>query len=1242
MRTHLALNAFSARRDRLITAVSRSFACLVTGCFWGGVGLIVGASLSLADGPTRRTIDAGGFHTFHGERFWSRPLYGANRRAFVTAGELPHAAFMWFHPKEQAFVRCGHLLPGVVSSRGAKWLYQAADVTATYDPGLLRFAVRDSAWDGELRMELVPLAPHDGYAVRFTAERPVELALAFGGFLPVPDKDVYQGSLEFPGGIVAEMSRKCDYASSRDDVAVASLAHVADSTGKLLRDGLKVALLADRKMQTSLHEATSGISLPELLKASAKASPIQVHRITLQAGESLNLVVVIPNQGQLDSGVGPFRGKTSETFDRCRRRVQEISHRVKLDTPDTLVDLGARSLCNSMDALWYPPVFMHGPIRWGFPGLTGWRMAYGADVCGTYDRTASHCQYYGDHRYTGGLDGKPHLDPATALTRQAADSAVFSQGGIVSFGMYDMTPMWLSFVAHHYDWTGDKEFLRAMWPAIRDAVAYEKRVFDADGDSLYENYADTYITDGHWHNGGDCTQASAYMYRGNLLAAEAARLVGQSPQAYMAEAKRILAALNRVLWIQEQGIFAEWKDLLGQKLRHPDPELASIYLPIDNGVTDPFQTYQLLRFTEYGLPNYSFEERGPQPFDGYYRSGATYEFPQPIRAREVKSSNWRPAILTVSESSPGEQMDTARAYYKLGLNDRAFPLVKAVLRCMVNLTVPGGLVIRAQNSETPARSWANNDVDHCDTLGPSLQCIAEGIFGIHPHMPEGLVEIQPGFPSGWDHASIQLRDIGYSFRRQGNTDVFSVQTSRDVTTRLRLVLRGDGVTVTVNGRSVTPRILPSICHPFVEVDSPKGKTAALAVTHDSQPLPSVDYAQTVALGRSVEAVCRGGAIVELKDPQKIFQNARCGGDRFSAEVRGQQGHHTAFVRVQGKNVDFWTPLDVEIRPPLEIVDAKLSGDTRSLSFALRNNAGQTESVRGEVRLGGQSLPVAVEIGAGRTSQPLVLHLERASHLVPGLNPLTLAVNNRTVFETRLACWNVLRLAPDRKTAMRFEPIDISAHFNDDLALVHTHSYRTPRSPYCSLGISDDLFRDWCHASEPPCGKLDLGILKTAAAKNAGLFATELSVPFKTTSDGKNIIFVSQWNNYPKRVMIPVGRSASHAYLLMASVTNPMQSGVVNGRVVFHSADGVNETLELVNPTNLSWCVDHYPGRYAPLGLVQPTVRLGEHTHATVYSVPLDASRPIESITVESVCNESVIGLMGITLCPANDTRRRTP
>ena len=685
--------------------------------------------------PLRRTIDLSGFHTANGERFWSRPLYGPNRRMFVTTGELPHAAFIWFDPQGRAFVRCGHFFPGIVSPRGTKWLYEAADVTATYDPGMMRFAVRDPAWEGELQMELVPLAPGDGYAIRVTTSRPVELAFAFGGFSCLPEKDAYQGTATLPGGIMADLYRNSNYASLGVDAAVATLQNIIDTQGKRLSEGLKVALLTDRKTRTSLHEAVTGISLAKLLQQPPGAAPVQVHQVALNAGECLNLVVVIPQQNKVEVEVNELKGNVAETFDHCKNRVEEISHRVRVKTPDTLIDLGARSLCVSMDALWLPPVFMHGPIRWAFPGLMGWRMTYGADVCGNYDRVASHCKHHGDSRMQGGLDRKPHADPAAALTRQAGDSLLFSQGGVVPGGAYNMTEMWLSFIAHYYAWTGDAAYLRSLWPAIRDAVGYEKRVFDMDGDNLYENYANTYITDAHWHNGGNCTQASAYMYRGNLLAAEAARLVGQSPEPFLAESARIRAAMNRVLWMKNKGVYAEWKDVLGEKLLHPEPELGSIYLSIDCGVADPFQAYQMLRFTEWGLPNYAFEERGPQPFDdGYYRPGSTYEFPQPMQAREVKSSNWHPLVVSCQECSPGEQMDTARAYYKLGLNDRAFPLVKAILRCMVNLTAVGGLVIRDIDAEQPRRSWANADVDHCDTIGPSLQCIAEGLFGIHPRM----------------------------------------------------------------------------------------------------------------------------------------------------------------------------------------------------------------------------------------------------------------------------------------------------------------------------------------------------------------------------------------------------------------------------------------------------------------------------------------------------------------------------
>jgi len=865
------------------------------------------AASPAAKPPLCRTLDATGFHTEHGERFWSRPLYGPNRRSFVLTGELPHAAFLWEEPQERAFVRCGQLLPGVISPQGGKWLYRADDVTATYDPGMMRFVVRDPAMKGELQIELVPLAPGDGYAMRIVSTQPVELAFAFGGFLCLPAKEPYEGVNEFPGGIVAEACRDQQFAVLNAKTAIATLKNVVGSKQESLVQTLDVVLLTDRPTQVSLHEARSGIALDELLRLpAAEKSPatVQVHRIKLAAGEPLNIVVAIPEKDKTQATIAELAGKTAETFDSCVRRMHEIAGRIRLTTPDTLIDLGARSLSVSMDALWTPPVFMHGPICWGRAGLAGWRMAYGADVCGNYDRVGSHCKFYGDHQSQGGLDRKPRLDPAAELTRQAPDSLLFSQGAVVNWGMYNMTGMWLSFIAHHDDWTGDDEYLRTMWPAIRDAVAFQKRTMDMDGDNLYENYANTYISDAHWHNGGDCTQESAYMYSGNLLAARAARLAGQSPQPYLDEAARIRAAMNRVLWVKEKGVFAEWKDTLGKKLLHTDPELGSVYLPIDYGVADRFQAYQMLRFTEWGLPNYVFEERGRQPFDGIYRAGSTYEFPQPMNAREIKSSNWRPIICTVRECSPGEMMDTARAYYRLGYGDRAFPLVKAVLRCMVNLTTVGGLVIQDRNGEQPGRSWGNYNIDHCDTLGSSLQCLAEGLFGIHPHMPEKLLEIQPGFPSDWDHAQIELHDFGYSFRRQGDTDTYRVTSSRPTKKLLRLVMRGDGVEkATVNGKPAQPRFVAGIGHAFVEMDAPEGLAAEFVVVHSDKRLPRTLCVVPVARGEECTVICNDGEIVDWSDPQGIFERSQITGERrrftaralFETEEEKHRAEHNLFL-----------------------------------------------------------------------------------------------------------------------------------------------------------------------------------------------------------------------------------------------------------------------------------------------------------------------------------------------------------
>ena len=179
-------------------------------------------------------------------------------------------------------------------------------------------------------------------------------------------------------------------------------------------------------------------------------------------------------------------------------------------------------------------------------------------------------------------------------------------------------------------------------------------------------------------------------------------------------------------------------------------------------------------------------------------------------------------------------------------------------------------------------------------------------------------------------------------------------------------------------------------------------------------------------------------------------------------------------------------------------------------------------------------------------------------------------------------------------------------------------------------------------------------LRAASSENGGRFIA-LGIPFATpaTREDRNILFTSQWTNYPATASVPLSGKASHVYLLMAGSSNPMQSRIDNGEVEVAYADGSSARLALENPVNW-WPIDQdyfiddfafrRPEPIPPrvdlkTGLVRVlnpkdfkgkgrTVPGGA---ATVLDLPLDSMKELKSITVRTVANEVVIGLMAATL-----------
>ncbi len=236
---------------------------------------------------------------------------------------------------------------------------------------------------------------------------------------------------------------------------------------------------------------------------------------------------------------------------------------------------------------------------------------------------------------------------------------------------------------------------------------------------------------------------------------------------------------------------------------------------------------------------------------------------------------------------------------------------------------------------------------------------------------------------------------------------------------------------------------------------------------------------------------------------------------------------------------------------------------------------------------------------------------------------------------------------------RFETVDLTTYFNDAVTQIFRNEYVSPRSPFCSLAMPKQGIGGWATCNLQ--FNVDDSGLRAAAATNGGKIFMPNGVPFvtPTNSGAKNIIFVSQWDNYPDKVTLPLAGRARRAFLLMAGSTNPMQSRFDNGEVIVTYADGSTARLPLHNPTtwwpiDQDYFIDDYafrrPEPIPPrIDLKTGKVRILEpHTFmgkggkvdggaATVLDLPLEPNKDLHALTVRALANEVVIGVMAVTL-----------
>ncbi|MCB0531402.1 MAG: DUF4450 domain-containing protein [Saprospiraceae bacterium] len=1196
----------------------------------------------------RYTPDGTDFAITNGTRRFNRALYGTNTGFRVEAGDLPQ--FALYMPGMGGSLKFGLLGPDT-----GKWLIDAERITARYRSGGMSFEISDSLLGaGRLFLDVLAMSDGEGILVKITFEevgKEVELFWAFGGATGKrfnrdgdigadPESSFYLKP-EYCGDnlyVLQENNFELQYGSGRvlSEAERYEIQHTPDAqpAGAAFGNKKRLIGLVPPGGLLKIADANQQASPGAFWASEGGITPAVVGKIPAESGEAFYFAFHNPeSKSKLRYEELPALFEQSEAVR------QALTQRVKLNTPDDFINPVGPALAVAADAIYEHPSYLHGAVAWRMR-LNGWRGAYVADPLGWHDRARAHFTAYAQSQLTDPVSGPVIPDTALHFARQLErlGTALFSSGyicrnpnGDFRAHHYDMNLVFIDQLLRHLRWTGDLEFAREMWPVLQRHLAWEKRCFDGDGDGLYDAYCAIWASDALEYSGGGVTYASAYNYFANTMAAQLAVMLGEDPATYQAEAKRIFTAVNTALWMSPKGWFAEFKDVLGLGDLHSSAGLWTVYHAIDSELPDPFQAYQSLEYVDAEIPHIPVRATGA-----------------PGGLFTLSTSNWMPYTWSVNNVALAEVLHTTLAYWQAGRSETAFQLWKsALVESMYLGASPGSFQQLSFYDAFRGELYR----DFADPVGMAARSLVEGLFGIRPDALNGTLEIRPGFPDHWEHASLELPDISIQFAHRENSDRYEIAgpLPQQLKLRLRLKARTESIkSIRLNGKPTSWRTLDeNIGYPAIEIEADSGfhlNTIEIEWRGAAPEVPEVPGFFSV--GSKMNLSVDRAEILDVYDPQQALTITEKSNKSLHAGLSGQKGHRTVFLKLKQGDFQWWAPLSFDLREPVKVL-AAAEQTPDGLAFRIQNNTDAPVSVTIRQPEIGVVLHEPVRIEAGGITSKITLN---SAGFVCGSNSIDLEWG-----EGQRATGTVINWSLPQPEHASWEKVPLAEHFNDQVSNIFRHDYASPRVPWPTVQIPLQGVGNWCYPLVDP-NIDDTGL--RALAGNAGAIRLPGGLPFATPGPGDqhNVVFTSQWDNFPESVTIPLSGKARHLYLLMAGSTNPMQCRFDNGMVEVRYADGSVSELTLRNPETW-WPIeqDYYfdgfafasnhalpPRLHLKTGKVPTDFdgytnlkgfsnRVIDGGAATVLDLPLNPDKILTSLTIKTLANEVVIGLMGATL-----------
>ncbi|SDR15367.1 protein of unknown function [Chryseobacterium soldanellicola] len=1149
--------------------------------------------------------DKGDFLLVNGKYRFNRALYGNNLASRVEAGDLPE--FALYLPGMG-----GNLQFVIQKGNSFKKLIQAEKIETRYRPGSMLYNIKDPILGfGSLKLTVLAQSKEEGLVLKMETE------------------NVDSGTKIYAvyGGVSGKtFSRNGDIGADPESGFYLLPEYCIGNEFQINKNQFELSYVNKKKEIQSINGSFSNISSLQLTDAKTLENLSQLTQNN--AGQSPIIYATYSPQKkpvyiQITKGKSTSKPISDEQlaiiFNESEQSRLNLTSRVQLKTPDSDLNNFGAALAVAADGIWESPTYLHGAVAWRMR-LNAWRGAYAADVLSWHDRAKEHFQSYANSQVLEPQTGSVEMDTLLHLARNAEKmgNSVFSSGYISRNPNdnskphhYDMNLVFFDQMFSHFNYTGDIEFLKKMWPTMVRHMDWEKRNFKRN--DLYDAYAAIWASDALQYSGGKVTHTSAYNYRANIEMAKLAKIIGENPQSYEKEAEAILKAMKNQLWIKKNGYFAEYKDALGNQILHDKPGIWSIYHVSDAYILSEFENYQNTQYINNYIPRIPVQVKG-ELSKNYYT---------------LSTTNWQPYTWSINNVALAENLQTALAYWQSGRNEDAYRLWKGNLAESMYYGISPGNFEQISHYDAFRGELYR---DFADPIGVAARTLTEGLFGVYPELLENKINIHPGFPKDWNFAELKVPDWEYKFSRTAKQTNYWFKSNfkNEISLEMRIPVNHTQIqSVKVNGKKVDWTIQPnSISQPFVKLETEKAKEFTIEITYSGEELKTekTDYISYISENLQLTLDSKK-KIKQIYDPQELIKSRK--NNRFDLVKEERKG--TFFVQLEQNGTKWWHPVNVDIQYPLQI-----NWKNKTLQIQSKSS----EKINGKLSING-----FVKNFSTQKNQSTSIEIPTIA-LSKGTNFIELDYNGIKQ-NIDITDWEI-------ENKGDFTPVSLQSKYNEKVTNIFSQKYLSPRPNIPTLQLPWQGIGNWCYP------------LATAQIDDSGVMKNRkngkiefLGIPFLINNDEKNIAFTSQWDNFPKSIEIPVTGKGKKIYFLMAGSTNPMQSQMTNGIITINYSDGSHSDLELKNPVNW-WPIEQdmyddnfafeipddkipyrvklktgelYKGgslaKYSEIkGLTNRAVEGGA---ATILDLPIDPKKELKSIKLTTVSNDVVIGMMSATV-----------